>query len=270
MVVQAAVGTSTTMLVSCALGLLYLGVRWMRARELKYFLGFATLTGLSLLVGWQGILLGTAGAVAIAVLIRTGVRQKAERRGLLWALAFPPVYVIAMWVGLNWVIMEDPLFAFRVAGRGDLIEGAFVTRGGGESVHTAGFIKGSATWLGGVASLWMPPEGASSRLQMTELRAKLDEAVPKGKIVVDGFYGYLLWYYGPGEGRLVRTLDFSGETLHGLRGPFFLVVPRPVGGAVGEDVHVKFPGIYAHEVPVTDYFVTDIGQWRIYKLMDKW
>jgi len=109
---------------------------------------------------------------------------------------------------------------------------------------------------------------------MNALRERIDEAVPKGKIVVAGFYAYPMWYYGVAAERMIRTLDFSGQVLRGVRGPFYLLVPKPTGMALAEDVHVKFPVLYDRyniETPLVDYRLDkDIGQWRIYKLADKW
>ena len=371
MVIHASGGTSTPTLVSAALGLLYCGIRWVRTRELKFFLGFAVLAGLSLIVNWRGIPLGILAIVLFVITIFLNVRESAERRGLFWALAFPLVYVIAAWVALNWVIMEDPLFAFRVLWRRDgwwqaalafasnnwtqlasvavgliilavawkarrlavgivfaglgllstvpwaLARGAATDFGASEasiflaiaSLLFAAYVwwvgrevlVSHRTWLGAfglvvLIAVWavpfagdvrspqalpegitphlaryVPPESLSSRAEMERLMAELDTVVPKGKLIADGFYGYPMWYYGLGKGRLIRTLDFSGQTLEGTRGPYYVVIPTPAGTAMAEDVHVKFPGIDEGKAPFTGYYFfsfAEIGPWQVYKLVD--
>jgi len=105
MIVHAASGTSTTMLVCCALALLYFGREWALKKQVKHLLAFAVLTGLSPMVNWRGFVLGVIAATALAVTTIIRGENASERKGLLWVLVFPFIYMIATWIGLNWVTM---------------------------------------------------------------------------------------------------------------------------------------------------------------------
>lgn len=118
---------------------------------------------------------------------------------------------------------------------------------------------------------YSPPVELCVKDDMARLRARVDSVAPQGKILADGFYDYALWYYGVGQGRLIRTLDFSSSTLLGLRMPVHLVSPKPVGRFSLEDVQIKLAGPHREGRPAFNYYLfhlADAGRWQIYRIMD--
>ncbi|MFO7870801.1 MAG: hypothetical protein R6V03_05150 [Kiritimatiellia bacterium] len=93
---------------------------WTRHRRLKGIiymgLGIAGLAGVSFqMYGWLA-----AVAVMLAIDLTAGSYERGQREGVLVLTLFPPVYVLAVWVLGNWLVMGDPLYFIRSLTSGQL------------------------------------------------------------------------------------------------------------------------------------------------------
>lgn len=271
-------------------------VSWWETENLRSLAYLAIVVALAMVTRFQGILflIVTGAAILGHLARRRGRRRYAE--GTLIVFLLPPLYVAALWVISNWLIMGDPWFFLRglPAAVGSEGWGGLITDGcewgrilllcgialAGRAV--AIFSTEARRRLAGVCvlllslSLWVGDYGAIE-FNHAESEAELSRIVTDFRsthhwdwLVVSGYRGYELTRLFPEEleGQLYHVLSFYRDrTLADTRGRrAYLLVPSPDGADRWEDVNVKFPDIFENGSAFTVY-EKSWPKWRLWRLV---
>ena len=275
-------------------------MRWWQTEKLQSLAYLAFVIALVMATRFQGVLLlVVTGAVILAHLVRRrGRRRYAEATLIVFLL--PPLYVAALWIAANWLIMGDPWFSLRGMadaarsegwgglitdgcewGRALLLCGIALAGRAAAAISTQGrrrlaglsvLVLCLFLWTGSYRTITfdrVTSEGDLSRIA-------LDFGTTHGQdwLVLAGYRGYELARLLPEHGAppFYHILSFYHDrTLRDTRGRrAYLLVPSPQGPDRWEDIHLKFPGIFENGAPFIVY-EKSWPQWRLWRIvrMDK-
>lgn len=193
---------------------------WLRQFDLRDLAYSSLLLGLSVLVRYQGLfILALAAAIVLgACLIERRSTTLIEGTGITFLL--PGLYCWLLWMGGNWLIMEDPVFFLRSIIRSSMgdwssIRAALLVNCHWTLLGTVAMIVLSVpvAWLAfdadktgrwinlaplpavGAAAVLMLYTGAASDVQRHDTRInavvhELEEQHPSGSFIVMGYEGY--------------------------------------------------------------------------------
>jgi len=279
------------MLAACGWGYL---CAWLKARRLRDLAYAALLLGLSVGVRYQGALLVAGAALFAAGATLAGRRET----GLLEAVAFvfltPALYVAALWVGGNWLILGEPGFFLRglsgAPGAWTLLTWGCEWGVVGTvalavlAVPLAGLVLPDSpgarrvALLGGVlAAAWLAlnvPAGAGARLpdvRIPSAVAALQREHPNGSFIVTGYQGYeFALAAGEDPERAwvhVMHLDpgLLGEILRDFRGrDLYVLVDTERRLERWEDVGLEWRGP-RRRVPEGFIYAGSVGPWAVFE-----
>lgn len=124
-------GTSETLFVFCVVATMAHLIHWWETEELRSLAYMAVSAGAAVYARYQAFVL--VALVLMLCLVHLVLRRKRESyvEGTLIALLLPAAYLVALWHGANWLIMEDALFFMRMplAREGGLLSAGLLTEG---------------------------------------------------------------------------------------------------------------------------------------------
>jgi len=287
-------GQSTMLFVAlavCGWGFLCTWLREPRLRDLAYC---GLLLGMCALVRYQALCLVALGAV-FALAGALAQRRRGLAEATLIVFLTPALYLLALWVGGNWLILGEPAFFLRGL-LGMLREGggrAWALLGSGCEWRAAGALgalvlsvplagclsrrrRGGAlrhaAALAGLLAAAHVGLGAGAAVRPLEPRipplvAALSERCPNGTFVVSGFEGYEFVRAAGRRGRdaWVHLMHLEGSALRKVlrdyagREVYVLVRARP-GTERWEEL-----GLGGGRVPEGFIYAGQLGPWRLFE-----
>lgn len=103
-------GASEAPFLICIVGIVHQFVSFVQKRSRGRLVMMAFLVAVAFGIRYEAIPIFGAGLVCLAYLFVARVFQRSQLEGTAVAYAVPFCYVVAMWVGFNYMIMNDPLF----------------------------------------------------------------------------------------------------------------------------------------------------------------
>ncbi len=306
---EIAAGTSASLFVLLAVLSVCFFIDWWERHELRSLAYLSLIVGIGIVTQYQFviILLGILVGIFARILLRRFSRhtgpegpeaQRAYTQGTLIIFITPSLYMAALWVMANWLIMKNPSFVLRGLPWGDWRAAAWtplLSDGcdwGACVVPVAIALSG---WLG--ARIFVPQSGgryAAIPLRLLggagalilALVALMAPVVPKpgmiddvknvavalescdtsDRVAVSGYSGYVLGYVATPRVRamLYHTLSiYMDQVTHDTRGRrLFVAVPPETPVYRWEDIHLTYPGLFG-AYPSFVVFEREMGAWRL-------
>ena len=304
-------GTSTSLFVLLLVLSAGFFIDWWERHELRSLAYLSLTLGLGIVSQYQFVLIFFVillGIIARILLRRVSRRtgpegpetRKAYAEGTLIIYITPSLYMAALWVMANWLIMKNAGFFLRGLPWGDwraeswrplLTDGcdwaacvipAAVALAGWLGART--FVSDSATaerrsalpqrLLAGLGALilalvaLMAPVGPRSEMMddAKDVAVALERCETSDRVAVGGYSGYALSYAASPRVRamLYHTLSiYMDQVMHDTRGRrLYVAVPPDTPVYRWEDVHLKYPGLFGayHSFAV---FERHMGNWRL-------
>lgn len=143
----AVIGLSEAPFIFVILAVVIAYIIWTHTRSLLALVACSLATGTAFLIRYEALAVASAGAGALLLILlaRPGGRRELVE-GVLLAYLAPFVYVVALWVFLNWMIMGDALY-FQRSAYGNAAQSAFFQT---EQTYLSGVIGSweGALWYG--------------------------------------------------------------------------------------------------------------------------
>ena len=283
-------GRSDPLLLLLATAAVCFLMHWRETGALRSLAYLGVATAAAVLVRYQAVLLLACAAALVACRARARNRKRGEAEATFVILLAPGLYVIALWLAANWLIMGEWGFFLR----------GLLDRGADASAWFAALVEG-CPWgpllvlMAAAAALWAlrlrfrqrgallklaPVAAACLVLWFADLRlqpgAPADAELPvvvadlrkqyaRDWIVVAGYRGYELQ---SGDFFLHHSLSlYLDETLertHGKR--TYLLTPEPVGRDRWEDARLKYPDLYERGAAFA-LFERSWDHWRLWRVV---
>jgi len=269
-------------------------LNWWETEHLRSLAYLALALMLAIVTRYQAILLflGALAVVGLHLLLRR--RGKKYTEATLTVFLVPPLYVAFLWVMTNRLLMGDAWFFLRglapsygswshclsalregcpwrlflglaaIAALAWLVSRVATWRAtllSGLLLVAASFVF----WRGPLAELTVPTSQADSELR-EKVIPYLNEDHSGDWIVVAGYRGYEIANLMPDRGRqrLHFTLSFYlDQVLESTRERrLYLLVPKPAGADLWEDIVLKYAGIFENGAS----FTVHEASWRYWRL----
>lgn len=121
-------------------------LRWARGGKRDALILFAILSAGTFLVRYEGIAFAAAGVFALTVAFLVSKDLEPDRlEAILLTYLVPIMYVIALWLFFNWILVGDPLYFYR-SSYGNLAQTEGFRRGETYLSFAIGSLPGSLTY----------------------------------------------------------------------------------------------------------------------------
>lgn len=121
-------------------------LRWARGGKRDALILFAILSAGTFLVRYEGVAFAAAGVFALTVAFLVGKDLEPDRlEAILLTYLVPIMYVIALWLFFNWILVGDPLYFYR-SSYGNLAQTEGFRRGETYLSFAIGSLPGSITY----------------------------------------------------------------------------------------------------------------------------
>ena len=284
-------GSSALLLLAFLVALVHFLHHWLTTLDVRSLAYVGVLSGLAVVTDWRTILLVALVLIVVFLRLRGHVnllplRQKGFTRAALLIFLVPGLYLVAVWLLSNWLIMGNPVsFLKGLLGNTSLLPARWYS---GFAWHLyllaplllllallhARFVDTPRLALRLFSILLMAVLVLSPfLLQLTsrasyfdlypqrvrtvdEIISFLEDRYPNSRVLVDGYYGYLFRARAHRQDLFVHSINLSlPEVDHRTHGKeLFILLPRPEGLRSWEDIYLSHPGLFSD---YEDYRVRD-------------
>jgi hypothetical protein len=283
-------GSSTSVFVLLLVLTVCFFLDWWETDELRSLAYVSLMTGLGFITQYQFILvfLGLLGAIFVHMIYKRRTEDRWKYvEGTLFLYAAPTLYLVALWVAANWLIMGEPGFFLRglphtlkpmkwLALLGETQDwaacvmplsialagwlGAYVFAG----VRVAAGLPAMSLALFALVLPSPPADTGVARAQ--KLAVHLEAIGPNSRVIVSGYTGYTVRYVASPHVRnmIEHTLSlYMDQALLRTRGNrLYIAVPPHSPVYRWEDIHLKYPRIYSAYHPFVVY-ERNMDDWRL-------
>ena len=292
-------GTSAPLFMALIFLALCFLMHWWRTDALRSLAYLALVIALAMITNYQAVALSAVIGAFLVIHVTQRRRGRSYAEATLIVFLLPSLYVAALWIISNWLIMGDPFFFMRglanTTGAPDHVK-SLLTDGCpwlpvlllcvvGMCGHAAAAVKmprvrrfaGLAILVAAGIMFWPEEAGqlgtqsgpVTASSELPEVLGDFDKAFGSEWLIVAGHRGYeVTRTAAPKIPYVYHTLSlYPALMLERTRGKrAYLLVPAPEGADRWEDINLKFPAAFDEPPPFAVYQRT-WRHWRLWRVV---